>query len=230
MTTKTRNNMRNNIKNSIKNSIRGSVSLCLLLLSSCVGVGADLTIRADGSGLIELEYRISRFAESLGKLDGNEGWPLVPVGRADFERTVSRVEGLKLRSFSSKDDGKDLVNTVKLEFADAKALLRFLDASGQRASLLEENGQRRLTLILSSGAERLSPEVLDVFTLVSAGYSLRLSFTVPGKGSLSLSDAEGNPVKDAPGTLVSSGKKVSFTCPLGDLLASRGGLRLSLLF
>ena len=56
----------------------------VMLLSSCIGVNADMVVQANGSGSITLEYHVSQFLESLGKLDGNENWPLIPVGRADF--------------------------------------------------------------------------------------------------------------------------------------------------
>ena len=70
--------------------------LCLsaVVLNSCLGVSADITIKADGSGKIALEYRVSQALESLGKLDGNG--PAIPVGKADFERSVSRIPGLRL--------------------------------------------------------------------------------------------------------------------------------------
>ncbi|GHT76702.1 hypothetical protein FACS1894124_8630 [Spirochaetia bacterium] len=78
------------------------------VLGSCIGMSADITIRRNGSGVLALEYRMSRELESLGKLDGNERWLPIPVGKADFERTTDRIPGLALKSFSSKTTDKTL--------------------------------------------------------------------------------------------------------------------------
>jgi hypothetical protein len=75
------------------------VVLLLASLCSCIGVKADITINADGSGKLALEYRVSNMVEALGKLDGNERWQTVPLGRADFERTLARLPKLRLSSF-----------------------------------------------------------------------------------------------------------------------------------
>jgi len=118
----------------------------LTLMNSCLGVAADITIRADGSGTIVLEYRVSQMLESLGRLDGNENWPAIPVGKVDFERSLARIPGLRLSSFSAKDvphsssgGGRDLLTKVALEFKDTAALLAFLDSAGSHASLTQEN-------------------------------------------------------------------------------------------
>jgi hypothetical protein len=99
------------------------------LLGSCAGSRSDITIRRDGSGTINLEYRISRLAESLGKQEGNEAWPPLPAAKADFERSVDRIAGLKIRSFSTKAEEKDVVHTIRMDFAHPQALLGFLDAT-----------------------------------------------------------------------------------------------------
>jgi hypothetical protein len=86
-------------------------------LSSCVGAGADIVMNADGSGRMTLEYRVSRQFEAIGALDGNARWQTVPVGRTDLERSVERLNAVKLLSFSSKEEGPDLVNKAVLSFS-----------------------------------------------------------------------------------------------------------------
>ena len=52
--------------------VKGGIFIAImLLLSSCMGVQADIALNSDGSGILVLEYRFSRLLESLGKLDGN---------------------------------------------------------------------------------------------------------------------------------------------------------------
>jgi hypothetical protein len=194
--------------------------LSAVLLSSCIGLSADIAIRRDGSGTVAMEYRISPVLESLGKLDGNEGAPPLPVGRADFERTAARIEGLRLRSFSTGE--KDGEKTVKaaLDFSDLNALAAFLDALGQGARFSQEQG-RRLSLTLGGGLENRDRELLDLIREISRGYSLDLTITLPSGGTLTLLDRNGRAIAAPPaGTAVLEGRKFRFSAPLGDLLTA----------
>lgn len=212
--------------------IKGYLSILIavmLLLSSCIGVQADISLHPDGSGTMVLEYRVSRMVESLGKLDGNERWPPVPLGKADFERTQERVPGLRLVSFSTKEDGKDRYHHIKMEFADPGVLVRFLDATGQGASLVQEQGKYRLTLTFTEGMDKADPDLLALVEAVSAGYSLQMNLSFPGEGSLKVYDREGSSLDTLPGmTLVPQGKQVSFMAPLGTVLTHNRGLSMEI--
>jgi hypothetical protein len=195
--------------------------LSAVLLSSCIGLRADIAIRRDGSGTITLEYRISPALESLGKLDGNEGSPPLPVGRADFERTAARIEGLRLRSYSAGEmDGEKTVKAA-LDFSTPEALAAFLDGLGQGARLSQGEGKRRLSLTLGGGLENRDREILDLIREIFQGYALDLTLTLPAGGTLRFLDRDGRPI-DAPpaGSAVQEGRKFRFSSPLGDLLAA----------
>lgn len=195
--------------------------LWVLVLGGCLGIRADITIRPSGGGSMLLEYRIAKVVESLGRLDGNAALPTIPVGKTDFQRTVDRVPGLRMRSFSTKTTDTDIVNTVKLEFSDLDALIRFFDATGQHASLVQENGTRRLSLVLSEAAP-VDADLLNLATMLSAGYTFNLKFSVPGKGTLRIIDGGGKPV---PGVTETT---VSITIP--ELLSYRDGVSLELVW
>ena len=129
--------------------------LCLALVGfcSCLGVSAEISIRPGGSGRIVLEYQVSQMLESIGRLDSNEAWPAIPVGRGDFERIMARIPGLRLGSHSSSEvrnafGGRDLLTRATLDFDDTAALLAFLDSTGGHASLVQENGKNLLHLVL----------------------------------------------------------------------------------
>lgn len=202
------------------------VFICgLVILSSCIGIKAEISVRENGSGRISLEYRVSRTAESLGKLDGNERWQTVPAGKADFDRTLDRLPGMRMVSFSSKDDGKDMVNQVELEFTDMPSLISFLDAAGERASFVQEKGKNRLSLILYPGVRGEDPELLSLVKEVSRTYDVTLSLSAPGEAALTLTGGQGRPLGSAEGIQVQSqGKKASLSVNTGDLLASPEGL------
>ncbi|WP_010256656.1 hypothetical protein [Treponema primitia] len=201
-----------------------------LVFSSCVGVATDIVIHRDGSGTIAMEYRLSREFESLGKLDGNERWPPLPVGKADFERTVARVEGLSLRSFTTKTTEQDVISQAKLDFTSLEALVRFLDASGQRATLTRDGGKNRLTLGFN-GAPGTEPELLALVSALMEGYSLNFSLTLPANAELHILDGHGGVLTSPPVGIVSvQGTKAGFSSPMADLLSSSQAVNLEILW
>jgi len=207
----------------------------LILMNSCLGVTADISIRADGSGKITLEYRVSQMLESLGRLDGNEYWPAIPVGKADFERSLARIPGLRLSSFSVKDvphssGGRDLLTKAALEFKDTAALLAFLDSTGSRASLVQETRNVRtvnvLRLVLLDRSDAsVNADLISLLRDVSAGYEFSISVNAPKNAAISITPSSVSAARTA-----SRGKKVSFTIGMGDLLELNEGLALEIVW
>jgi hypothetical protein len=199
-------------------------------LSSCFGLKADISVKADGSGQIALEYRVAGELDSLGRLDGNQRWETIPTGRADFERTMSRLPRLKMRSFSRKEEGGDLINRALIDFSSLEDLLPLLDSGGESALLDKRGDKTRLLLRLTRGA-KLSGETLSLLETVFSGRSLELNFNVPAEGELSLLDREGMPAGEIEGAvLVNRGKDLSFSLPLSRLLSLEKGLSVELLW
>jgi hypothetical protein len=204
-----------------------------LIFSSCVGASMEIVLRQDGSGTIVLEYRLSRELDSLGKLDGNENWPPVPVGKADFERSAARIEGLSLRSFSERTAAADRVCQAKFDFASLEALLMLLDSSGQRASLFREEGQNRLVLSFndSAGREDLDPELLDLAAAAFEGYALDFGITLPRPPELRMPNGSGGFAESpAAGTALVQGNRVSFSAAMADLLSAPRPVELEILW
>jgi hypothetical protein len=198
----------------------------LLIFSSCIGISADIQMNRDGSGRMILEYRFSRISESVGRLDGNERWNIIPTGRADLQRTVDRIEGLRLTSFSSREDEYDTVNRATLDFNDTDALLKFLDPQGRRAKFTRENNANKLQLILNEPiSSQIDGDLLALMKQVSMGYKASVSFSAPGSAQLTLTDGAGNPLPPPSGAqVVPSGRKVSVTLDTAEILNLSGGL------
>jgi hypothetical protein len=199
------------------------VIVSLILMNSCLGAEADISIRADGSGKINLEYRVSQMLESLGRLDGNERWPSIPVGRADFERTVARIQGLSLLSYSSKEvpsvnkilGGKDLLTKVSLEFKDVSALSAFWGNGSAGSSA----GNILRLVLLDPSSDTIDEDLLALLKEISAGYEISFSLSAPKNAALSLSPSSVNTIR-----MVPQGKKVSFAVGLEDLHDLKDGL------
>ena len=209
----------------MKQSLRILLLPCLLVLSSCFGINADITLNQNGSGIISLEYHISKALDSLSKLDGNERWNTIPVGKADFERTLDRLPEMKLLSFSSKENEKDLVINAKMEFASMRSLLAFLDASGRRSSFTGDTRTGSMVLTLNEGSLNENAGLDKLIATISEGYSIRVSVTFPDRGKLSMSDRQGKPLATLTGSEIrSEGKTVYFSFPLYAVLSSVDGI------
>jgi hypothetical protein len=186
----------------------------LTALTSCIGVRADITLKADNSGTLALEYRVSKLVESLGKQDGNERWLPVPVGRADFERTLARLPGMSLLEFSTTEDARDIVVAARLAFTDMDTLLGFLDASGGGAVFAQAGTARTLTLALSGGRGAAGPELDALVATAAAGYTVSIAATFPTTAALTAPTLDGARIEP-------TGRTVSCAYPLAAILSAR---------
>jgi len=199
--------------------------LFLLIFNSCIGLSMDIQMRKDGSGRINAEYRISSMAETIGRLDGNENWPIIPLGRADFERSIARIYGMKLVSFSSRENPQEVVYNAVLEFENTEALIKFLDPLKTRTSL----SSGRLDIIFKENEQpEIDADLLELARQVFTGYSLALSFSADGNSSLTVTDGEGKEIPAPPNAeVIQSGRKVSFSMGMPEFISLAGGLGVS---
>jgi hypothetical protein len=197
----------------------------LLSLNSCIGVSMDIQMRKDGSGRISVEYRFSRALESLGKLDGNEDWPPIPVGREDLERSIERIDGIRLSSFSTSEDRKDVIFKYTLDYDNTEALLKYIDPSGNKVSLITENQSGRFNFILNERpASGYDQNVLDMMKVMFDGYNFALSFSAEGNSTLTLTDGAGNAISPPDAVeIVPSGRRVSFSTGLMEVVSFTNG-------
>ncbi|MCL1955467.1 MAG: hypothetical protein FWF61_06040 [Brevinematales bacterium] len=195
--------------------------LFLLIFNSCIGLSMDIQMRKDGSGKISMEYRVSKKAEAIGKFDGNENWPIVPVGRADFERSIARIPDIRIASFSSSERQPDVITDVTLEFDNPQALLKFLDPSGTKAHYNEG----RLDITLLEADLKYDTDLLDLVRQVSAGYSFTVSFSADSNSTMTITDGTGKEIKPpADSQFVQSGKKVSWSTRISEIFNFTNGL------
>jgi len=208
-------------------------ALCSLLfsISSCIGVSVDISLNQNGSGNVALEYQISKALDALGRLDGNERWNTIPVGRADFERTMDRLPGMKLTSFSSKEDRNDLIINAKMEFEDLNSLMSFIDTSGLRSSFSGDAHSGRIVLVLSDAKFKSTAALGKLIAEISESYSVKTAMSFPNEGSAKITDNRGFSLDGIPGSVVySSGKKVSCSFPLSSVLSATDGINIEFLW
>jgi len=156
----------------------------------------------------------------MGRLDGNERWPAIPVGRADFERSLPRIPGLRLRSFSTANRGQDLITKAELEFSNIDALLAFLDSTGSRTY---RTGPNRLSLRLLDPSPAINADLVSLLQEVSAGYEIGISLSAPSNAQLAVIPSSVQAAR-----LVSQGRTVSFAIATGDIFNLHEGLALEI--
>jgi len=204
----------------------------LFSLNSCIGLSMDIQMRKDGSGKITVECRYSRTLDSLGKLDGNEDMPAIPVSREDLEKTIRRIDGLRLSSFSTSEDSKDVIFNYTLEYDNIEAFLSYVDPSGTKVTLNRENQSGVFKFILNEPSEsEYDQKVLDMVRAIFDGYNFALSFSAEGNSTLVLTDGEGNEIP-TPQTVkvVPSGRKVSLSMNIMELVAFSEGIGASIIW
>ena len=196
----------------------------VMLMTSCIGINADIAFNSDYSGTITLEYRISSLMESLGKQDGNENYPVIPAGKTDIERTLARVPGMKLLSWNSRDTNNDKIITFKIQFPDINTLVHFLDASGQKAVYAREGNTSKMTFVLNAGGQSRNRDLETLVRQVCRGYDVSVSVSLPAEGRLNLLDNTGQQTEPA-ALKNAAGKKLSFSLPLETVLFAPGGMK-----
>lgn len=198
------------------------------IFTSCLGMSADIEINKNGSGTLSMEYTFSNMAETIGRLDGNENWQIIPVGKADWERTIARVTGAKFKSFSSSEKNGNIINTVKLQFDNTAALLKILDPAGKKAALTQENGKNSLSIILNEPLDsEINADLLELLRQVSAGYKVNVSFSAAGNSAMSFTNGKGNETPEPVNAkIIQTGKKVSLAIDTAELLSREEGLGL----
>jgi hypothetical protein len=184
--------------------------ICAVLFCSCVAVSSTIKLRPDGSGTIALEYRVAKNLEELGAFDGNERWLPVPVGRADMERSIRRIPGMKLVSFSRKEAGNDAVYSLRLDFDSPGALAAFLDASGRGISIDMKN--RRFALTFEKGEE------MELARQFLSGYDFSLSFSPSGEtADMRWLDENGAEIQ-GPGEFSTRRPELTFRAAMADIV------------
>ncbi|MDR0399352.1 MAG: hypothetical protein LBH51_00225 [Treponema sp.] len=205
--------------------------LFLGTLCSCLGSRAEIVLKADGAGTLNLEYRISRQVQNIGALDGNARWPGVPVDRADFERGIARLNAarpgaVKLLSFSAREEGPDMVYRAAAAFSRLEDILPLLDYNGGGIRYIRGEKQS-LTLNFAPkgelGGDSVDPALLVLAEEAFRGYNIAISLSSPSPVELRV-QGEGD------ARIEREGGKAGFSVPLYRLISLSGPLTAEFIF
>ena len=204
----------------------------MLLFTSCIGLSIDIRMNRDGSGKLTMEYRISRAIDSIGALDGNKDMPAIPVSRSDWERTINRVPGAKLTSYSSGQKGYDTITTVEIQYDNTGALLALLSFDNSNAAVKPVSNQNTLDLILNDGSlasnytnpdsSMYDASMIEFARTMFADYNFSISFSAQDNSTLTFTDKNGNEkLKPSSVEAVTGGRRVSMSIGIMDLIESK---------
>ncbi len=150
----------------------------VLLLSSCIDVNESVTMNPDGSGVVDLSYRIARMMNDLHTQTGSNQLLPLPTDPTVLQQALQSAPNLTLMSFTPEQTSQDVGANLKVQFADVSSLDQALGNFGYGgATYLSASGLATFTQTLYPGNPNgVSPETLQLVKQLFSSY--RLSFTL----------------------------------------------------
>ena len=202
-----------------------ALALIPLFLLSCIGASSDIKINSDGSGTITQVYRISHELQNMGKTGGTEEMYPLPVGREDLEKTAERIPGLRLTSYSSNQNEKDIIINAGFAFDSPEALAALMENGNQQFKI--DVQAKKISIHFPAGEDG-EAAFKNMMVMALTGYNFAISFTVPGTAKASWFDGNGKSVLQYPGTFSVRNGTVEYTVPMGDLIYLNNPLNLEI--
>ncbi|MCL2764853.1 MAG: hypothetical protein FWD40_06185 [Treponema sp.] len=204
-----------------------AVTALVFIFSSCIGMAIDIQMSRDGSGRVLFEYQMSHILAGLGALDGNQSMPPIPAGREDWQRTIQRIPGLRLVSYSSRETSQGTIMNVTLDYDNEKALSQLLDPSGQRISIKRDERSGEFDLLVFNEASSFDENMMLLAHSFLEGYDFSISFSAPSNSTMIINDSNNNAILNpASAVITEHGRKTSLKMSMQDVLALKNGLRI----
>lgn len=181
------------------------IAACVAALSGCVDVDAHVSLRDDGSGDIDLVYRIEATAYETAVFGTGSSRRAVPVTRADFDDAASQLPGLTVRSHRIATEDGSVVVRVRLSFADHQTIIGLL---GSDSVSIEQTGPTGTWRQIVAPANPVEPATIGALLEALEPYRLSLRLT-PGH-SIEAS---------TPGSVASDRRTAEYSVSLADIAA-----------
>lgn len=189
--------------------------LTLVLLFSCIGIDSTINFNKDGSGVLLLEYRVSRELADLGGLEGDVPFP---VTEEDFHFSLKGKDGLKLRKYRRKMDEVDVTVRVEIAFDSIETLSTLESFQDMPMRLTKQDGEfvfqqkiveaRIEPAQTDRSSEKDEPAIPDEELLAPLFEGYEMSFTVQAPSRITYHSL---------GELAKNEKGVTYAIPLAEL-------------
>ncbi len=188
-------------------------TICVLGLTSCIGINASGKIDAKGAGTLSIEYQISKDFAQLGALESTPPLPL-PLSREDIERGLRGMRGVTLKAYSQGARGDNYLVSMTLAFESPSDLVKYLDPSGKLAQYRQENGRSHLKLSFGDAVRPLDPQMQTEIAEKLKSYRFTFSLEAP-QAAPEISVNHGDFFH-----VTSSGRKTTMECSMTDIITS----------
>jgi hypothetical protein len=173
---------KNNKEEIVRRFLTVSISfiLCILFIS-CLGIENTYTINDNGSGRMVFQYRISQMFKSLGKQEAQEEKKDVPfpITKAELEKSISKVEGLKVVSVTQWEDESDVYIKGEIEFVNIETLNKSEMLSGMPISFSRDGEMTTFAQVIMEKRDPVDEESLKSYESMFEGYMIILQVNAP---------------------------------------------------
>ncbi len=151
-----------------------------LSLYSCLGIEETITINGDNSGSIVYIYRIAKEIKDLGSFGEMKRSLPLPILEDDFRMICKDKKGLRLASYSSNENEKDIIVRAEVAFS-SMAALDALSLPDDPIMKSETSGKgTSLTLVIPAASKtEITDDSLSMVQEISKGYDIVLSVKTP---------------------------------------------------
>ena len=183
-------------------------AVLLLALTSCISIESRFVFDDDGTGDLQLRYRLDNALARLGVASDSEALSL-PLSEAEFRAAADAIDGLELTSYEHVDHGEHTEVVVVLRFDRVERVAELASFAPLRPRL-EGDDPAVFELAISAGADKPLDEA-----------TVRFLDTLFGDHTVSFVVVAPRPIRDASaGTLSDGGSEVSLSVPLADYAAA----------
>jgi len=198
----------------------------VLLLNSCIGLSMDIQLNRDGSSRLTMIYNISRVLYNMGELDGNVQMPSIPLSRQDLQRTLDRIPGSRLASYSNRETTRDIIINTVIEFPNTQTLVSFLNSNVSNISINHNGLSGNFDMIIHNESSSAHSENLKELARQSFdGYNFSISFSAPANSTMTITDGAGNAINTPSSAQAAlSGRRVSLQMNMFDSIFTDNGL------
>ncbi len=185
--------------------------LACVLCVSCVGIDSHLSVRRDGSGTLQLDYRVSLLVADLGSSSSEQGVVPLPLSKEDFQQSLASSQGkVRLTRFDRSQDDKDILIHATLEFASLDALAQVNAFRDSQLKLTTSGSTHTFSqLIARPPAKPVSQDSLSMVDAFFGDYTL--TFTVQTPSAIT---------SNSLGTLSEDHRTLTYTTSVKDLLVT----------
>ena len=154
------------------------------MFSGCLGAETHLTIKNDGTGTLEISYRVSKLVAYLGAESESHRHVILPVREEDLASFADDIEGVDLSRHTFRENDTDILVTARFQFNSLDAIASmFRRLDGPTLTVVQgEDGTTTLSWLLYRGlVEPAGENVKQMVESFFADYSIEWRVSVPSE-------------------------------------------------